>query len=232
MLYFISDIHGHYDLFIKLLDKINFSSFDEMIILGDIMDKGPNSIKMIKFVRNHKNIKMIMGNHEYYFLEKYHSLMKNFKEGDDINNVLKELQKYFPDEKEFLDWDDIDFLDSLPYYLETKDYLCVHAGVQVDTKNNVIDLEKVDANYFLFDRNLKETTININYNKTILFGHTPCVYQNKTSKFIKTKKMNVSNPHKIQDYSKIQLDTGVYLTNKLGVLRLQDMEEIYINKIF
>lgn len=186
---------------------------------------------MIKFVRNHPNIKMILGNHEFYFLEKYHILLKNFKEGDDINKILGELQKYFTDEKEILDWDDIDFLDSLPYYLQTKDYLCVHAGVEVDSKNNVIDLEKADINYFLFDRNLKEPTFNINYNKTILFGHTPSFYQNKTGEFIKTKKMNVSIPHKIQDCSKIQLDTGVYLTNMLGVLRLQDMKEIYIKKI-
>jgi len=229
MLYFISDIHGHYNLFIKLLEKINFSSCDDMIILGDIIDKGPNSIKMIKFVRNQPNIKMILGNHEYYFLEKYHSLMKNFKESDDINNVLKELQNYFLDEMEVLDWEDIDFLDSLPYYIETNDYLCVHAGVEVDSNYNVVNLKKADTNYFLFDRNLKENIFNVKYNKTILFGHTPTVYQNQTGKFIKTKNTNITNSQKLKDYSKIQLDTGVYLTNMLGVLRYDDMKEIYVS---
>lgn len=47
-----------------------------MIILGDVIDKGNNSIKMIKFVRNHPNIQMILGNHEYSFLNQYHILMQ------------------------------------------------------------------------------------------------------------------------------------------------------------
>ncbi len=40
MLYVCSDIHGEYDLFVKMLQRINFSSMDEMIICGDIIDKG------------------------------------------------------------------------------------------------------------------------------------------------------------------------------------------------
>lgn len=59
--YFIADVHAYYNLFVKLLEKINYSSTDKMIILGDIIDKGDNSIKMIKFVRNHSNIQMILG---------------------------------------------------------------------------------------------------------------------------------------------------------------------------
>ena len=111
--YFIADVHAHYNLFVKLLEKINYSSTDKMIILGDIIDKGDNSIKMIKFVRNHSNIQMILGNHEYYFLNEYHNLMKNFNDGEDIDLVLEKLQRYFPNESEKLDWDDIDYLDNL-----------------------------------------------------------------------------------------------------------------------
>lgn len=37
--YFVSDIHGEYDLFMRLLDEIKFSSDDEMIICGDAIDK-------------------------------------------------------------------------------------------------------------------------------------------------------------------------------------------------
>ena len=40
MEYIISDIHGEYDLFIKLLEKIKFNKNDKMIICGDIFDKG------------------------------------------------------------------------------------------------------------------------------------------------------------------------------------------------
>jgi len=228
MQYFISDIHGHYDLFMKLLEKINFSEKDEMIILGDIIDKGPNSIKMIKFVRKQPNIKMLLGNHEYYFIEKYHSLMKKYNEGEDINNILIELQNHFSGETEILDWDDIDFLDSRPYYIETDKYLCVHAGVEVDSFNNVVPPEKEDVVYFLFSRNLKESNFKTNYDKTILFGHTPCFYQNGTGEFIKTTKAHLLNPKTLNEYAKIQLDTGVYYTKMLGALRLEDLKEFYV----
>lgn len=46
--YFISDVHGRYEVFIKLLEAIKFSKNDKLIILGDIIDKGDKSIKMIK----------------------------------------------------------------------------------------------------------------------------------------------------------------------------------------
>ena len=54
--YFISDIHGEYDLFMKLLKKIKFNDNDTLYICGDIIDKGKDSIKLIKFVSNQKNI--------------------------------------------------------------------------------------------------------------------------------------------------------------------------------
>ena len=55
MRYVISDIHGEYGLFIELLKKIRFSKNDQMIIVGDIFDKGPNSIQLLKFVRKYDN---------------------------------------------------------------------------------------------------------------------------------------------------------------------------------
>lgn len=37
--YCISDIHGYYGLFCRLLDKIRFSDKDKLYVLGDIIDK-------------------------------------------------------------------------------------------------------------------------------------------------------------------------------------------------
>ena len=39
MRYVVSDIHGNYDLFVKLLRKINFSKSDTMFVCGDVIDK-------------------------------------------------------------------------------------------------------------------------------------------------------------------------------------------------
>ena len=75
MNYICSDIHGEYELFLKLLDKINFSDSDVLYICGDVVEKGPDSIKLLKYIFDRKNIKMIMGNHEYGFLKYYYTIM-------------------------------------------------------------------------------------------------------------------------------------------------------------
>ncbi|WP_081846758.1 metallophosphoesterase [Butyrivibrio sp. AE3004] len=45
--YAISDLHGQYDLFQKLLDVIHFSDDDFMYVLGDAIDRGPDGIKIL-----------------------------------------------------------------------------------------------------------------------------------------------------------------------------------------
>ena len=44
MIYVISDLHGCYDKYIKMLEKINFGDNDYLYILGDIVDRGPDGI--------------------------------------------------------------------------------------------------------------------------------------------------------------------------------------------
>jgi len=41
-IYVLSDLHGHYNIFIKMLEKINFSDDDVLYILGDCCDRGPD----------------------------------------------------------------------------------------------------------------------------------------------------------------------------------------------
>ena len=64
MKYAMSDIHGCYDEFIAMLNKINFSKEDELYILGDILDRGNKPIDILDYVIAHKNIYLIKGNHE------------------------------------------------------------------------------------------------------------------------------------------------------------------------
>ena len=46
MIYAMSDLHGCYDKYTKMLEKINFSDNDTLYILGDIVDRGPDGIKI------------------------------------------------------------------------------------------------------------------------------------------------------------------------------------------
>ena len=42
-LYLMSDIHGHFLQFLQMLKKIHFEDSDRMLILGDLVAKGPDS---------------------------------------------------------------------------------------------------------------------------------------------------------------------------------------------
>ena len=45
--YVMSDIHGCYDKYMKMLEKIGFSEDDTLYVLGDILDRGPHPVKVI-----------------------------------------------------------------------------------------------------------------------------------------------------------------------------------------
>ena len=64
MIYCMSDIHGEKDRFDKMLDLIHFSDSDTLYIIGDVIDRGPSGIEILKFIMDHPNIILIMGNHE------------------------------------------------------------------------------------------------------------------------------------------------------------------------
>ena len=220
--YVVSDIHGQYDLFNKLLKEISFNSKDKMYILGDILDKGNKSLELVDFIRKNKNMICILGNHEYEFLKYYDRIMKEYN-GNSIG-VLEKLQSYFDDDYK-LTWDIVDYIDSLPGYIETKEFIGVHAGLEVDKDKTILPLTKQRINYMVYDRKFKEIDIINPFNKPILFGHTPCNYENNDGKFIKYPNICSKN---IFDYVKIRLDNGVIFTNMLGALRIEDMAEIYV----
>lgn len=220
--YFVSDIHGEYDLFMRFLDEIKFSSDDEMIICGDAIDKGKQSVKLLSFIASVDRFKMIIGNHEYYFLKFYDSLMQSVDDADDVPYMIA---SYFPDCKR-IDWDLLDYLESLPLYIDREDFLCVHAGVELDEKGLIKKISEQMPQILLTDRKFKEKSI-INRDKTVLFGHTPCFYDNPSGRIIKTIGPNKSG-NRFSDFSKVRLDCGVAFTGFLGVLRKEDMQEFYV----
>lgn len=65
--YCISDIHGYYDLFCRLLEKIKFSGADKLYVLGDMIDKGPDSIRLAKLLFSMPNVFCIAGNQNMIF---------------------------------------------------------------------------------------------------------------------------------------------------------------------
>lgn len=76
--YAISDIHGCYSLFKKMLQKIRFSPKDQLIIMGDYIDRGDQTLEMLKWIEKssvQKNITCLCGNHDKEFAS-YVNLME------------------------------------------------------------------------------------------------------------------------------------------------------------
>ncbi len=229
MLYCISDIHGEYDLFCTLLEKIKFSDSDTLFVCGDLIDKGTQSVKLLKSVCAMPNVKCIAGNHEYDFLKYYWSLMQ--ASPTDFGKTLISLQQYFSFDGNLLDWRMVDWLESLPFYIEEQDFICVHAGVPLDEHDRLQPLSAVRAEQFVYDRAFKNADVIPRQSKCVIFGHTPTCFVEQTNKIIKYKREAAKlDGNRICNYCKIHIDTGAYLTNVLGCLRIDDCAEFYVNK--
>jgi bis(5'-nucleosyl)-tetraphosphatase (symmetrical) len=67
----VGDVHGHFDSFKKLLKQAKYNpKRDHLLVLGDFITKGPDSLKMLNYLVDNK-IDCILGNHEYIVLQSY-----------------------------------------------------------------------------------------------------------------------------------------------------------------
>lgn len=168
MTYVISDIHGCYKEYLELLDKIAFCDDDELFVLGDAMDRGPDPIKVIQDLMARPNVTYLLGNHDHMMLTALGRLAVEVTEAN-----LRELTS--ADLRTYLHWlsqggdttmaqfkllsqeerrDILDFLECAPCYelLEREDalYVLVHAGIRnFDPGKELDEYEPID---FLWER--------------------------------------------------------------------------------
>ncbi len=60
MRYIIADIHGCYNEYINLLKKIKFTDKDTLYILGDVVDRGPEPIKILQDMMKRKMLFVLL----------------------------------------------------------------------------------------------------------------------------------------------------------------------------
>ena len=223
--YCISDIHGYYDLFCRLLDKIRFGGGDKLYVLGDMIDKGPDSVRLAKLLFSMPNVCCIAGNHEYDFLKYYRALMR---QTEDYDRVLEELRAYFPDGT-LLDWETVDRFDLLPLYVETDKFIGVHAGIPVKG-GELLPVSQATCEQLVYDRVFKEPDILPQGEKCILYGHTPVRYLTGKDEILFYPRNGATNGSRnIADYCKIHLDTGVFLGGVLGCVAVDSCLCFYVN---
>ena len=80
MTYVISNPHGSYTQFVRLLEVINFSKDDVMFVLGDIVDYGSEPMDLLCDLSFRENIWAISGEHDrraYRMLKGFDDMLKN-----------------------------------------------------------------------------------------------------------------------------------------------------------
>lgn len=68
MTYVLSDIHGNERRFNSIMKQIDLQRSDTLCVLGDVIDRYPGGIRILRKIMAMPNAKMILGNHEYMML--------------------------------------------------------------------------------------------------------------------------------------------------------------------
>ena len=86
MHYVVGDIHGCYDKFMELLNRLNLKEDDVVILLGDIIDRGEQSPQMLKWAMEHITtdgpFQMVRGNHEQAVVSDFEDTIDLYENGD------------------------------------------------------------------------------------------------------------------------------------------------------
>lgn len=229
MRYVMSDIHGEYELFLRLLDKIGFSERDELYICGDIIEKGHDSVKLWKHIFTMPNVHVIMGNHEDAFIKHYNFMMQTCD--GDFDSVLKNLRQCITDgggDGELLDWEMVDEMEELPYYLETEDFICVHAGCPLTDDGRMPQLDLVPTDELIHNRRFKNPDVVPRDSKCVFFGHTATNAVCGEDKIIAYKKGTDFGD--IRDFAKVHLDTCTYVSGVLGCFCIDTCRVYYVKR--
>ena len=105
--YVCNDIHGQYDLYARMFEEIQFSDNDHLYIIGDMIDRGPDGIRILQDAASRPNITCLIGNHEHMMWDYINRRM--FLQGNiwlhpanGGRQTLEALQKLAPEEKKYV----------------------------------------------------------------------------------------------------------------------------------
>lgn len=165
--YVIGDIHGCAKTFIKLLDQIGLNQDDDLYLLGDYIDRGPDSKgvldKILELQSTGFKVHALRGNHEQMMID---SVLDNTHLRLWLMNGGDEALASFGEEGiADLDPKYMNFVDRTEYFFEVGRYMVVHAGLNLTIKNPLTDIEHMLWSRKKFSKRYLD--------KTIIHGHTP-----------------------------------------------------------
>ncbi len=64
----VGDIHGHFDKFKLLEEKMRLSTHDRIFCVGDLINRGPKSAEVLDYFMKNKHCNSLIGNHDWAFI--------------------------------------------------------------------------------------------------------------------------------------------------------------------
>lgn len=231
MIYVTADIHGDYEKYTALLEKLRFSQRDTLYVLGDVVDRGPRSLEILRDMMLRPNVIPLIGNHEYMALQCLRFLMtevsrdslaaldesvlRGLLEWQAVGGqtTIDEFRRLSAAERE----DVMDYLEEFSLYEELRvggrNYVLVHAGPDNFSQDRPL------ADYGIHELIFHAPDYSRTYypDRYLVTGHLP------------TRNIP-GNPHPdriFRENNHIAIDCGCGYGGVLGALCLDTGEEFY-----
>ena len=163
----IGDIHGCCKALDALLEKCKVGKEDQLVFLGDLMDRGPDSYEVFAKARELKESMRerfvpVMGNHEDLLINAIvcHDMGLWYQNGG--QQTKRSFQKNGADLQECVEW----IRNNMPYYYDGGNFLCVHGGLCDE-----VPPSEQERQILLWDRSMIRR--NAYGGRLAIVGHTP-----------------------------------------------------------
>ena len=226
MTYCISDLHGCYDRYLRLLDRIGLNDSDTLYILGDCIDRGARGIDILLDISERPNAIFLMGNHEYYAASllqwigqplppgvtqnDLNLLYRGWLDGNGGLPTYRQYRSLSPEQQKSI----LNLIFRAPYHTELRiadqRFHLSHTLPEYEIwKQGCRDTDYIEG----------EPDYNISYTTDCLLvtGHTP------TGLIDPKKKGQI-----LRQNNHIAIDCGTVFGNPLGCIRLEDLKEFYV----
>lgn len=228
--YAVGDIHGRLDLFARLIAQIDDDDAarggadSTVILLGDLIDRGPDSAGVIAAARawgRRRTVRMLMGNHEEMFLRAMRNAdaLRHFLRVGGRETILSygmareeyralSVEELYARLPALVPQDDIAFLSAMENLITVGDYVFVHAGIDPD--------KSLDGQVPGDLRWIREPFLSHpeSFDFCVVHGHTI------------RDTVELHAPRRWPN--RIGIDTGAFRTGRLTAIGLQDTERWFM----
>ena len=232
MTYVMSDIHGSYEKYAAMLEKIAFSEDDTLYVLGDTVDRGEAPMRILCDMSMRANVIPLMGNHEHmaeYVLRAVNVEITEESIEKSLNaDVLTAIREWYEnggyltsrdfsrlslDDREYI----LDYLEDFSFYEEItvggNTFVLVHGGLPgFSPEKPLEDYHPIQTLYTKTDYGKRYYP-----DKYLVTGHVPT--------------FSIDPDYEGRIYRKnghIAVDCGVCHGKNLGCIRLEDFAEFYV----